>query len=349
MKVQSPPQLIEGLAEKRRNLAAWLNTASINERKICLGPAAEGAVQEHIHVIDEALQLAGSDSLGICKICGEQIEDRLLEMDFTAQVCLTHYTAEEARQLENDLELTQAIQRALLPHEPPDIPGLKLAAFSRPAQIISGDFFDFMQFQDGRMGIAIADAVGKGMPASLIMASAQTALRTLVPMSNSPAEVLYKVNRLFAHNIHLTAFVTMFLGAYDHASHSLTYSNAGHNPPLVYCQGNGSGREMRQLLPGGAAIGLVENSEFREEKIHLQPGDLALLYTDGVIEAFNDQHEQFDMSRLEEVLRQNTASSPKQLIRDLLDKLRVFTAGQPLADDVTIIACRRINEARSGG
>ena len=333
-------RLEEGLRQKRQNLAVWLVTAPAKDKKMRLGPASEQQVQDHIHVVDEILERAASGSLGVCSICGDLVDAELLEMDYTAQVCLDHFTPVEVRQLERELELSSVVQRALLPQQAPDIPGLEVVAFSRAAQIVSGDFFDFVQLKDGTHGLVIADVAGKGMSASLIMASIQTALRTLVPMATSPAHVLRDLNRLFAHNIRFNSFVTLFLGAYDASSRTLTYCNSGHNPPLLLRNGDDRGFAFLDLNPTGAAIGLIENPRLRDETIQLLPGDLLLLYTDGLVEAFNPRGETYGVERLTRVLRRNGDLPPQELVQGLWRELSGFAGGRPMSDDVTIIACR---------
>jgi phosphoserine phosphatase RsbU/P len=334
------PQVKEDLIEKRQNLANWLETAPVEEKEIVLGSAGEEAVKDHIHVIDDTLEKTASGEFGICKICGLTVDDELLEMDYTAEVCLGHYSDEEVSHLERDLEMSRIVQRAMLPQDIPNIPGLDLAAFLRPAQIVGGDFFDFLRFRDGKYGILIGDVVGKGVSAGLIMASIQTALRTLTPEFFSPAEVLYRVNRLYAHNPHFTTFVTLFLGAYDPSSRTLAYCNAGQNPPVLLRSQNGSAQELLFLKPTAPAMGLVEDPPFRDEVVNLIPGDALLFYTDGIPEAFNAQSEQFDMNRLEASVRRNAGSGPKAMIRELQRDLLEFTGNYPLTDDITLVAAR---------
>jgi sigma-B regulation protein RsbU (phosphoserine phosphatase) len=305
-----------------------------------LGSTGEAAVRDHIHVIDETLEKTTSGAFGICKICGMAVDYELLEMDYTAEVCLGHYSAEEVTHLERDLELSRIVQRSLLPQDVPNIPGLELAAFLRPAQIVGGDFFDFLRFQDGKYGILIGDVVGHGVSAGLFMASIQTALRTLTPEFRSPAEALYRVNRLYAHNPHFTTFVTLFLGAYDPATRTLAYCSAGHNPPLLIRLGEDHSQQLVYLDPTSPAMGLVEDPPFLDEVVSLNPGDALLFYTDGIPEAFNEQGEQFAMDRLEQSVRRNAGSHPKVLIRELQRDLLKFTGSYPLADDITLIAAR---------
>lgn len=330
------------LLERRRNLADWLDTTPVSKRKVGLGPADEAAVQAHVQVVDSALQKAEDGTLGLCEVCHEYLEPDQLQLDYTACVCIDHFSEQEMRQLESELELSQLIQRALLPQAVPEIPGLDLAVFSRPAKILGGDYFDFFEFRNGAPGLAIADVVGHGVSASLLMASLQTALRTLVSGGDWPSEVLQRVNRFFLHNVQLTTFVTMFLGRLDNEARTLTYSSAGHNPPLLVRKGGGR-NPVCWLLPTGAAIGLVEQTVFSSETIALAPGDTLLLYTDGVTEAVNARGEEFGRERLAELARRHPDSSAQELLRALLQVLEEFTAGQPLADDATIVACRIID------
>jgi sigma-B regulation protein RsbU (phosphoserine phosphatase) len=188
--------------------------------------------------------------------------------------------------------------------------------------------------------LAIGDVAGKGMSASLLMASLQASLRTLAPEHGSPAEVAQRLNSLFVHNIHLTTFVTLFLGRLDPRTRTLTYCNAGHNPPLLY-RAQTNGREpLTWLRPTGAAIGLIEEAQFTAETITLLPGDVLLFYTDGVTEAENPQEEQFGSERLAEVVQQEADLSAAELIRELRYRLQEFANGQPLADDTTIVVCK---------
>jgi sigma-B regulation protein RsbU (phosphoserine phosphatase) len=243
-------------------------------------------------------------------------------------------------QLEADLELSQKVQKALLPQHAPNIPGLDLAIFSRPAQIVGGDYFDFFQFPDGSHGLAIADVAGHGMSASLLMASVQTALRTLVLTTDSPVEVLGHLNRFFYHNVHLTTFVTLFLARFDPVRRTLTYGSAGHNPPLVYHPQTNGGNPITWLEPTGAAIGLVEGFQITMETITLAQGDILLLYTDGVTEAMNEADDQFGRERLAALVSREAHLPPKALVQAIRGELQAFTNGQPLADDTTIVVAR---------
>ncbi len=333
-------QIQDSVKEKRAGLTNWLNTAPPPKKRTLLGPTNEKAVQTHLDVLDTTLEKASSKTLGVCSVCHGKVEPELLEVDYTANVCLGDLSAEERRQLELELELAQAVQKSLLPQQVPDTPLLEIAAFSRPAQIVGGDYFDFFQFQDDNHGLAIADVAGHGISASLHMASLQALLRSLIPTSGSPASVVERVHRLFIHNVRFSTFVTLFLCSFDSASHTLTFCNAGHNPPLVFHNGSSQGEHTRWLWPTGAAIGIVEEPNFREETIHLEPGDVLLLYTDGVTEAMNEKGEEFGQDGLAEVVRKEASSPAKVLIQRIRHELADFTGRQSLTDDATLVACK---------
>lgn len=328
------------LLEQHQNLTAWLAATPARKKQVRLGPIDEQAVQAHLQVLDTAIEKTENQTLGLCEVCHDYIEPERLEVDYSCCVCLDHLSAEEKDRLEFELELSSKVQQALLPQQVPDIPGLELAAFSRPADIVGGDYFDFFRFRDKAHGLVIGDVAGKGMSASLLMASLQASLRTLAPDYDSPAEVVRRLNQLFCHNIHLSKFVTLFLAHYDPQTQNLSYCNAGHNPPLL-CRARSNGKEpFLWLDPTGAAIGLVEEFQFGVETVRLAPGDVLLLYTDGVTEAIDPQEEEFGQGRLAELVRQNSDGSAQELVREVRQGLQEFSHGQAPADDTTIVACK---------
>jgi sigma-B regulation protein RsbU (phosphoserine phosphatase) len=329
-----------GLVQKQNNLTEWLHATPLGKRKVLLGPSTEQSVQARLDVIDDALSKVDSKTLGKCEVCHEVVETELLEVDYTACVCIEHLSGEERRQLESELELAQEVQKTLLPQEVPNIPGLEIAAFSRPAQIVGGDYFDFVDFNDGLHGLAIADVAGHGVSASLHMASIQALLRTLVPINKSPAEVMRQIHKLFIHNIRFETFVTFFIGAFDVSTKTLTFSNAGHQPPLVLRKNKSQKESVEMLRPTGAAIGLVEEAEFTEKKIELYEEDLLVLYTDGVTETVNLQNQEFGRERLIKLSKQLINAPVKRVVREIRQGLEEFSVGKPIADDTTIVICK---------
>ena len=328
------------LKEQRKNITNWLTNTPTLKKQVRLGPLKEQEVHVHLQVLDRAIEKAENQTLGLCEVCHEYIESSRLEVDYDCCVCLEHLTPEERKRLEMELELSTKVQQALLPQQIPDIPGMKLAAFSRPAAFVGGDYFDFYRFRDGAHGLVVGDAVGHGVSASLLMASLQASLRILVPENDSPAEILRRLNLLFYHNIRMTNFVTLFLARYDPASRILTYSNAGHNPALLFHrQTNGNG-PFTWLQPTGAAIGLVEEFDFAEASVTLNPGDVLVIYTDGITETTSPTKENFGEQRLAELVQRSSAGSVQELVRDLRLRLQDFSQGQQQADDITIIASK---------
>ncbi len=326
----------QGLTETRQNLAHWIEATPESKKQVQC--ADDGTcVDERLEVIDQELAKIDDGTFGICEVCHESVDDELLKMDYTACVCLGHFSDEELRQLESELELSQVVQRGLLPQQPPTIPGLTVAAFSRPAQIVSGDYFDFVRFKDGGHGIVMADVSGHGVSAGMLMSSLQTAFHTLVPAADSPLEVLERINRLYAHNIRVTSFVTVFFGKLDPQTRTFTYGSAGHSSAYLY---RASTNEEVLLHPTGPAIGLMEGFHVRSEQVDLRPGDTLLLYTDGVTEAMNPGHEQFGLDRLADTIRENHALAPEQLIQKILLTVTNFSGGSPLVDDVTLVAAK---------
>ncbi|HTX93215.1 MAG TPA: SpoIIE family protein phosphatase [Anaerolineales bacterium] len=327
----------QSIQEKHRALDGWLETAPQPEKIRCVDCPNDSPVREHLHILDESLQKADNGTLGVCEVCHGHVEEKVLEIDYTASICLDCLSEPERRRLEAELEFSSEIQRALLPQQAPTIPGLEVGAFSRPAQIIGGDYFDFIRFGNGAYGLVIADVMGHGVSASLLMSSLQTALQTLIPDADSSAEVIQRVNRYYLHNVNLTTFVTVFLGQFDPGQYTLSYCNAGHNPPLLYQAQPG---QAVWLKPTGAAVGLVEEYKLRVEQVLLRPGDLVLLYTDGVTEAVDAQGEPFGQERLVRLVAQNADRSAQEIVSALRIGLEDFIGTAALADDVTLVVCK---------
>ncbi|HSL42678.1 MAG TPA: PP2C family protein-serine/threonine phosphatase [Anaerolineales bacterium] len=326
----------EGLEEKQKEILEFLETAPETEKEICLGNDGR-CIEKHLHIIESSLEKIEDHTLGVCVVCQGHVDAQLLEMDYTAMVCLDHYSDEERRRLESELELSQVVQRALLPQRVPNIRGVELAAFSRPSEIIGGDYFDFFQFRDGTHGLVIADVSGHGVSAGMLMSSLQTAIRTMAPDADSPAEVLERINRFYIHNIHFTTFVTVFMACFDPTTLTLTYVNAGHNPPAVRRKSNGA---IHWLKPTAPAIGLAEEFHPRTETIGFSEGDSLLLYTDGVTEVLNIRNQQFGQERLAQLVEQYADRPAPDLLQAVRQAVSAFGGNRPLLDDVTMVALK---------
>ncbi len=333
-------QIRSSVEEKRRNLSSWVESAPEPEKELCLESCGEDCVCEEIAVLDDTLQKVESESFGVCQVCHGHIEEGVLEIDYTATICLDCMSEAQRRELEFELEFSSEIQRALLPQRAPEIPGLEVGAFSRPAQIIGGDYFDFFQFKNGTYGIAIADVSGHGFSSSLLMSSLQTALHTLSADSESVEEVVRRINKYFLHNVNLTTFLTLFLGQYDPERRRLTYANAGHNPPLLLHR---NGREtFTWLTPTGAAVGLTDDYNLGSGLASIAPGDVLFLYTDGVTEMMNPSSEFFGPNRLAQMVSANSHLAAQDLVSSLRKGLDDFHQGEVLVDDLTMVAVKAL-------
>jgi sigma-B regulation protein RsbU (phosphoserine phosphatase) len=239
--------------------------------------------------------------------------------------------------LEAELELSQIVQRALMPYRAPVISGVEVAAFSRPAEIIGGDYFDFFKFKDGTHGLVIADVSGHGVSAGMLMSSLQTALQMMAPDTDSPAEILERINRFYIHNIRFTTFVTVFLARYDPYSRTLTYVNSGHNPPAIFRRSSAGIDWLTRTAP---AIGLAEEYFPRTETVKLLAGDVLLLYTDGITEALNIDMEQFGVERLAEFIQNAADLTAADMLQVVRQGISAYSGDVPLADDLTLVAMK---------
>ena len=325
------------LKERKENLRRWLSEAPAEAKASAMGPAGEKAVEARLEAIDQSVARAEAGELGVCTVCHDYVDTRRLLIDYTASVCIDHLSPEEAMGLERELELAQVVQQGLLPSEVPEVPGLELAAFTRPAQIIGGDYFDFLMFEGGDHGLALGDVAGHGVSASLHMAGLQALARALVPAHRSPSEVISQIHHLFNHNSRYTTFVTLFLAAFSPIPGTLTYCNAGHNPPFVVRDGAGRGPQIEWLHPTGAAIGLVEAAAYRDAHVSLNKGDCLVLYTDGVVEAGNGKGDPFGTERLSKIVTDERHEPARAIVQALMRSLEAFSDGKPLADDATLV------------
>ena len=221
---------------------------------------------------------------------------------------LTATVAAEAalrERITSELEIARQVQQRLLPRRAPLLPGLDLAGHCQPAQTVGGDYFDFLTTPSGDIGLAIGDVAGKGIPASLLMAALQASLRglTLAGISR-PAELMEKLNMLIYDATPLNRFATFFYGLYDPATRCLRYSSAGHNPALLYRSASG---ETFWLKTRGIGLGLKRNSTYAQAELILEPGDILILYTDGVTEARNHGDAEFGEDGLLKALQSKHA------------------------------------------
>jgi serine phosphatase RsbU (regulator of sigma subunit)/anti-sigma regulatory factor (Ser/Thr protein kinase) len=242
--------------------------------------------------------------------------------------------ARERERIENELRVARLIQQTLLPKEVPALPGWHLATYYQPARAVGGDFYDFLAFEDGRLGLVIGDVTDKGVPAALVMATTRSILRTAAQSGASPGLVLERANNLLCPDIPPKMFVTCLYAILDPATGRLEYANAGHDLP--YQHHNATAKELHAR---GMPLGLMPGMLYEENVTVLAPGDSLLLYSDGLVEAHNPAREMFGFPRLMRLMAAHDDATP--LIDDLLAALADFTgAGWEQEDDVTLVALR---------
>jgi sigma-B regulation protein RsbU (phosphoserine phosphatase) len=203
---------------------------------------------------------------------------------------------------------------------------------------VGGDFYDVIELPAGRLGLLIADVSDKGMPAALFMALTRTLVRAVVNDTPSPAEVMRRVNALIIPDNRQSMFVTAVYGVLSLGSGEFTYANAGHNPPVWMSR---AGKMPESLYPTGAALGIIEDLSMGEHTISLAPGDLLLLYTDGLTEAFSPENNPYGEERLQLVLKAAESSPAGETLNALEASVKQFMGSLPIADDLTMLALRR--------
>jgi serine phosphatase RsbU (regulator of sigma subunit)/ketosteroid isomerase-like protein len=238
--------------------------------------------------------------------------------------------------IERELQVAQTIQQASLPREVPQLEGWRITPIYLPAREVGGDFYDFLELDDGRLGIVVGDATGHGVPAALVMASARSMLRAVAQASNSPGDALRRVNDPLATEIPPNMFVTCFYCILDPKSGRLSYANAGHDLPYVW-----HGGACEELRARGMPLGLMPGMHYEQKEIVLQKGESALLYTDGLVEAHNPQREMFGFPRLQTLVSEH-AEEERSLEATLLEELYSFVGeGWEQEDDITLLTLRR--------
>ncbi|CAN5190098.1 hypothetical protein BH20VER2_BH20VER2_02940 [soil metagenome] len=261
---------------------------------------------------------------------------------FALYNAVVYSEANEKKRLDHDLQIAREIQRILLPSESPEIAGFEISGINIPASQVSGDYFDYIKIDEERLGVAIADVSGKGVPASLIMAICRSVLRSQAPENSSPAEVLKKVNRQLYPDIKEDMFISMAYLVLDHIRATVTLARAGHDAPLLYRAATG---ELTPVKPPGLVLGIDSGSVFDritgDFDVPLERDDCLILYTDGVTEALDGNGDEFGPERMMQSVRATAEFGPAAVIQRLIDDLRSFVGATPQNDDITLIVIRK--------
>jgi serine phosphatase RsbU (regulator of sigma subunit) len=242
------------------------------------------------------------------------------------------------RIMQRDLSQAAEIQRRMLPAQAPEVAGTDLAGFNAACRTVGGDYYDFFPYPDGRVAMALGDVSGKGMPASLMMMALHARVQVLAEDPGNLAAFMTRLNKATCAQCPSNRFITFFFCVLDTASGELTFANAGHNPPILV---RASG-EAQMLEGGGPVLGILPIAPYAEQRVHLDAGDMLVLYSDGVTEANNAAYDEYGEGRFIEVLKRYREAPAAAIVDAVTRDLAEFAAGAPQADDITLVVAKRV-------
>jgi sigma-B regulation protein RsbU (phosphoserine phosphatase) len=250
-----------------------------------------------------------------------------------------YQVAVDKGKMEQELQVAKKVQSGLIPQTTPEIEGWEFASHWEPAKEVAGDFFDFIEKKDGKIGLMIADVVDKGIAAALYMAFSRSTLRASLTGSEFPNEGISKANQLICNDTAYGMFLTLAYLEIDPGNFEIRIVNGGHNPPLVYQK---SKKGLTPIPRTGMLVGVDDQAKYEETIVKLEVGDFIVLFTDGVTEAINQKDEEFGNERLEKIIMSNKKASAQELMDVILSKLTAFTENTPQFDDITLLIAKHI-------
>ncbi|MEZ5327102.1 MAG: GAF domain-containing SpoIIE family protein phosphatase [Verrucomicrobiales bacterium] len=299
----------------------------------------------------------GDKPLGVMAVMGDGVNGGFTAHDFDVfrsaaeqsafalGSALVHQEVLDKRRIEDELKSAREIQKVLLPHKPPKFAGWKFAGTNVPASVVSGDYYDYIKVDPEHLGVVIADVSGKGIPASLVMATCRALVRMNAPGETSPSATLRNVNRFIFGDMREDMFISMAYCVLTKEGR-FVLARAGHDPPLLYRQKTG---QVERLKPGGLAVGIDKGNVFnrvsKELAGEMETGDCLLLYTDGATDAMDSRGlEEFSLDQLEKSFAAAAATelgAPREILRALTDQLKAFVGSHDQMDDITLIAIQK--------
>jgi steroid delta-isomerase-like uncharacterized protein len=318
--------IVDQMAAEGHRVVSRLITSGVHDRGEIMGLAPTGKDYEMtiivIHRIEEGkIAEEWTEGSDVATLTQQHLEQELRERE----------------RIEQELRVARSIQHASLPKEVPTLEGWQIAPFYQPAREVGGDFYDFFELEDGRVGVVVGDATGKGMPAALMAEATSNMLRAVAQAlgSSSPGEVLSRVNETLLARIPDNMFITCFYAILEPNSGRLSYANAGHDLPYVWQSG-----EAEELRARGMPLGLIPGMSYEQKEIVLDAGDSALFYSDGLVEAHDPQRDMFGFLRLRALVREH--GKQESLEEALLEELYSFVGeGWEQEDDITLLTLRR--------
>ncbi len=256
----------------------------------------------------------------------------------SAQIMDNTRLIKENAGMQEQAKLAYDIQRNLLPKNPPEILGYDIAGTSLPALTVGGDYFDFIQTASGDWAICLGDVSGKGLPASLLMANLQATLRGQTLVDAEVRERIERSNKLMYRSTDVEKFATLFYEVLKIQTHEITFVNAGHEPGLMFT----SDGKISRLETGGLALGVIDDFPYGQETVAIAPGDVTVIYSDGVTDATNASDEQYGMERLEAVARKHLAEPASIIVDRIVEAVRAHAKGTAQLDDITVVVVKRV-------
>ncbi len=248
------------------------------------------------------------------------------------------YEAErEFMKMQEEVRLAAKIQSELLPRSVPPLGGYEIAGKNIPAQVVGGDYFDFIPLDEHRLAVCLGDVSGKGLPASLLMSNTQATIRSQTLANPVPSDCITKANTLLYRTTSAEKFVTLFYGILDSTTHEFVYCNAGHDNPFVL----NSSPTPKRLGVGGTVLGILDPFDFPQDTVKLSTGDAIIIYSDGITESMNDTDELFGEQRIQEVLEKHKNDTAQKIVDELIAAAKNYAGRQPQADDMTVVVVKR--------
>jgi sigma-B regulation protein RsbU (phosphoserine phosphatase) len=371
--VDVPPHILQQTAGTPVALENFLRVHNIGNGEGVLGRVWQAATPLCLNEFSEAPELAtlrdsslgatsvmvapllyAKQNMGVLALANSRMGSPFSQNDFVVFKSISEQSAfalynaiiyseaNEKKRLDHDLAIARDIQRILLPAEAPIVNGFEISGMNVPARQVSGDYFDYIKVDDERLGVAIADVSGKGIPASLIMAICRSVLRSQAIGNPSPADVLQKVNRQLYPDIKEDMFISMAYLVLDHVRGGVTLARAGHDAPLLYQQ---KSQNVTPLKTPGMVVGIDSGDVFdrltTDVAVPLERNDCILLYTDGITEALDNEGNEFGLERTIGSVQSSAKEGAQAIVTRLIDDLRNFVGSTPQNDDITMIAIRK--------
>jgi len=256
----------------------------------------------------------------------------------SAEVVENAIKSDELSRIHAELNHAAQVQREILPKEAPHIPGYDISGASYPAEEVGGDYFDFIPIDDNRVAVCLGDASGHGLPAALLIANLQAAVRAQTMNDLPVGDLITHANHLIYENTDSETFVTFFCGVLDIGAQEFRFSNAGHEYPILFS----SGTSPKRLAIGGTPLGVLDDFQYGEDITRIEKGDLIIMYSDGITEAFDVDDNEFGEEKLIEFVERHRDDTSLALINRIMGAVKEHAGSEPQADDRTLVVIKRV-------